>query len=80
MDLPSFSDMIVLRITDKQRLWVSGAADDVWKDSTPFITVHTPSIMRCSISQESMSLSHLDETSTVGMAASENASDGYEAK
>ncbi len=79
-NLPTLFNIIVLKITDKQRLWLSGDAENVWKDSTPSMAVHTPSTMRCSISQNPWSLSHLDETSTVGTAAFENASNSHAAK
>ena len=63
-----------LNITEIQRLCVSGAIDEVWKDSTPSSWLQNPSTLPASTSHESGELSHLDDTSTVGSAALDKAS------
>ena len=61
-------------IMETQRLCVSGAVAEVWNDSTPSSWVQNPSTLPGSTSHEMGGLSHLEDTSTVGSAALENAS------
>ena len=63
-----------LNITETQRLCVSGAIAEVWNDSTPSSWVQNPATLPASTSHELGGLSHLEDTSTVGSAALENAS------
>ena len=63
-----------LNITEMQRLCVSGAIAEVWKDSTPSSWLQNPSTLPASTSHELGGLSHLEDTSTVGSAALEKAS------
>ena len=63
-----------LKITDTQRLCVSGAVAEVWNDSTPSSLLQNPSILPASTSHEVDGLSHFEDTSTVGTAALESAS------
>lgn len=71
---PALSDIIFLRMTETQRLWVSGEFDEVWNDSTPSMVLQSPSIMRWSICQALRGLSHFEEIRTVGIAMLEHAS------
>jgi len=65
-DLRLRFDDIFLKITEIQRLCVSGAVADVWNDSTLRNFSISSSTISWSTSQVFVGLSHLDETSTVG--------------
>jgi len=66
VDLRLRFDDIFLKITEIQRLWVSGAVADVWNDSTLRKFSVSSSTISWSTSQVFVGLSHLDETNTVG--------------